>query len=81
MTAAELDAAVLQHMTHGAMAGADPLVDSFFDQLDACAAEGAQPALPYAAGTVTEPDHPGWWLLAIALLATLVGGCFYPWGA
>ena len=59
MIAADLDAAVAQHMAHGAMSGADPLTDSLYGQLEAPAAEGAQPALPYAASQPT-PEHPGW---------------------
>ena len=48
-----LDDACREHMAHGAMAGNDPLTDSMLDQADAaaaCAAEGAQPPVPYMAG-------------------------------
>lgn len=44
------DDAVAQHMTHGAMAGADPLTDSLYGQLEAPAAVGGLPATPYPAG-------------------------------
>ena len=66
------DDAVAQHMTHGAMAGADPLTDSLYGQLEAPAAEGAQPATPYTAGQAPKREHRGWWLTGITLLAALV---------
>lgn len=67
-----LDAACTQHMAHGAMAGADPLTDSLYSQLEAPAAEGAQPATPYPAGQQRQPEPLGWWLAAATLLAALV---------
>ncbi len=77
----DIDAAVTAHMQHGAMAGADPLTDSLLDQLETCAAEGAQPAAPYAhSRPQPQREHGAWWLLAGTLLATLGGLCFYPWG-
>ena len=66
------DDAVAQHMTHGAMAGADPLTDSLYGQLEAPAAECAQPATPYPAGQAPKREHRGWWLTGITLLAALV---------
>lgn len=66
------DDAVAQHMTHGAMAGADPLTDSLYGQMEAPAAEGAQPATPYTAGQAPKREHRGWWLTGITLLAALV---------
>ena len=48
-----LDAAIAANLTHGAMAGNDPLTDSIFDQADAaaaCAQEGAMPAVSTGAG-------------------------------
>lgn len=77
----DIDAACSDHMTHGAMTCADPLTEALYVQLEAPAAEGAHPALPYAASVPTEPEHRGWWLLGITLLAALIGGCLYPWGA
>lgn len=66
------DDAVAQHMTHGAMAGADPLTDSLYGQLEAPAAEGGLPATPYPAGQAPQREHRGWWLTSITLLAALV---------
>ena len=66
------DDAVAQHMTHGAMAGADPLTDSLYGQLEAPAAEGGLPATPYPAGQAPQREHRGWWLTGITLLAALV---------
>ena len=67
-----LDAAVAQHMTHGAMAGADPLTDSLYGQLEAPAAEGAQPATPYPAGQAPQRENRGWWITGVTLLAVLI---------
>jgi len=66
------DDAVAQHMTHGAMAGADPLTDSLYGQLEAPAAESAQPATPYPAGQAPQRENRGWWLTGLTLLAALV---------
>lgn len=55
--------------------------DSLFGQIEAAAAEGAQPPIAYAAGTITQPDHWGWWLLAGALLAVLASLCITHWRA
>ena len=66
------DDAVAQHMTHGAMAGADPLTDSLYGQLEAPAAEGGLPATPYPAGQAPQREHRGWWLTGLTLLAALV---------
>lgn len=81
MSMLHIDDAIAQHLAHPAMSGGDPLTDSLFAQLEAGAAEGALPAIPYAAGTVTEPDHWGWWLLAGTLLAALGGLCIHFWRA
>lgn len=76
------DDAVAQHMTHGAMAGADPLTDSLYGQLEAPAAEGGLPATPYPAGQAPQREHRGWWLASITLLAALVSaGLLLPAGA
>jgi len=66
------DDAVAQHMTHGAMAGADPLTDSLYGQLEAPAAEGAQPATPYPAGQAPQRENRGWWITGVTLLAVLI---------
>jgi hypothetical protein len=76
------DDAVAQHMTHGAMSGADPLTDSLYGQLEAPAAEGGLPATPYPAGQAPQREHRGWWLASITLLAALVSaGLLLPAGA
>lgn len=77
-----LDAAVAQHMAHGAMVGADPLTDSIFDQMQAAAEEGARPHSTSGAGLTPEQiaaladsQADDWWLDALipaALLACLV---------
>ncbi len=68
-----LDEACAAHMQHGAMSGADPLTDSLYGQLEAPAAEGAQPAMPYPDGiTAPQREPSAWWLAAITLLAALV---------
>ena len=46
--------------------------DSLYGQLEAPAAEGAQPATPYTAGQAPKREHRGWWLTGITLLAALV---------
>lgn len=77
---AALDDACRDHMAHGAMAGADPLTDSLYGQLEGPAAEGAQAPTPYAEG-VHQGEHPGWWLAGVALLAALVGATLLAPGA
>lgn len=71
-----LNTAVADHMTHGAMAGADPLVDSLYGQLEAPATEGAQPASTARAGltdaqraALAEASHTPAWLWAAFVLA------------
>jgi len=77
-----IDDAIAEHLAHPAMSGADPLTDSLFMQLEAGAAEGALQPLPYLASQPQpEPEHPGWWLLSGALLATLAGLCITYWRA
>lgn len=76
-----LDEACRDHMAHGAMAGADPLTDSLYSQLEAPAAEGAQQPTPYTAGQQPQREHRGWWLTACTLLAALAGAAFLPWKA
>lgn len=41
-------------MAHGAMAGTDPMTESSFNQLEAPAAEGAWPPLPYSAARLRD---------------------------
>lgn len=92
MTANDIDTAVAAQLAHGAMAGADPLTDSFYALLDEAAAEGAQPAHSHGAGLTSEQraalaaldaegDNP-WLVLALGLAA--VAGCLVsalaPWG-
>lgn len=77
MNLADFDAAVADNMTHGAMAGADPLIDSLYGQLEAPAAEGALPPLPYSAGRAAalaeaQRDPALRWVLPLGLLAGLV---------
>ena len=89
MTLADFDTAVAAHLAHGAMAGADPLIDSLYGQLEAPAAEGAQPASTAGAGLTPQqcaalaqaqhlPLHwPG--LVAMAALAA-AASYVWPWG-
>lgn len=84
LTVADLDAACIAHLAHGAMAGADPLIDSLYGQLEAPAAEGAQQASTASAGlterqraALAELDREpavNWWLV-VAFLASAV----YSW--
>lgn len=67
-----LDEACRDHMAHGAMAGADPLTDSLYAQLEGPAAEGAHQPTPYTDGITPKPEHRGWWIAAVTLLAALV---------
>lgn len=67
MNLTTLDAAAAAHAQHGAMAGADPLVDTLYAQLEAPAAEGALPA-----GTVSAA-------LTAAQLAALAESGDDPW--
>jgi hypothetical protein len=85
MTLAQLDAACLQHLAHGAMAGHDPLTDSLLAQLEAPAAEGALPQVGFDAGRAAaladaERDPWMWRLMPAAMLLAIVGSVFYPWG-
>ena len=67
-----LDAAIAQNMTHGAMAGHDPLTDSIFDQADAaaaCAIEGPVPPCSTNTGltrlqmeALASSQADDWWL-------------------
>lgn len=75
-----LDAACTDHMAHGAMAGADPLTDSLYLQLEAPAQEGGQQPTAYADGITTSTGNGrGWWLASVALLAALASACLTPW--
>jgi hypothetical protein len=73
-----LDDACTSHMAHGAMAGADPLTDSLYSQLEAPAAEGAQQPTPYPDGMQPQRESRAWWLAGATLLAALAGLCFFP---
>ena len=53
-----LDAAVQAEMAHPAMAGADPLIDSLYAQLEGPAAEGAQPASTAGTGLTPQRQSP-----------------------
>ena len=85
-----LDDAVAGHLAHGAMAGADPLIDSLYAQLEAPAAEGAQPASTAGAGltpqqrtALAQAEHmPVHWpgLVAVAALVAAASHV-WPWGA
>jgi hypothetical protein len=72
-----LDEACRSNLQHGAMAGGDPLTESLYDQMQAAAEEGAQPPTRYHAG-MPQPEPRAWWLAAGAMLAALVGLCFFP---
>lgn len=74
-----LDEACRDHMAHAAMAGADPLTDSLYGQLEGPAAEGAQQPTPYPAGMQPQRESRAWWLASVTLLAALAGACFMPW--
>ena len=82
-----LDAATQRHMAHGAMAGADPLTDSMYEQMQAAAEEGAQPystagawltQQQLAALAATQADD--WWLdwliPAAATVAALLAAAY-----
>ena len=67
MNVANFNAAVADHLAHGAMAGSDPLVDSLYGQLEAPAAEGAHPASTAGAGltqqqrtALAQAEHDPW---------------------
>ena len=89
MTWTALDDAVAQHLAHGAMAGADPLTDALYAQLEAPAAEGAQPASTAGAGLTPQQraalaqadDMPLHWpsLVVVAALVAAVSHV-WPWG-
>lgn len=76
-----LDDAIASNLQHGAMAGADPLVDSLYGPLESPAAEGAQPASTAGSGLTaqqraalaeaTQGLTPWRWMLATAALAML----------
>lgn len=74
-----IDHAVTQNLVHGAMAGTDPLTDSLYQQLDACAEEGGVPALPYAQALIeAQQDTWLWRLVPVALVLGALSACFYP---
>lgn len=80
-----LDAAVACHCSHGAMAGADPLTDSLYGQLEGPAAEGAQDPLPYSAGrsqALAEAGRDPWlyWVMAAGAVAGVALSAVYPLG-
>lgn len=79
-----LDAAVSQHMAHGAMAGGDPLTDSLYGQMQAAAEEGAQPHSTTGAGltpeqiaSLADSQADDWWLDVLMPAAVLV--CVVVW--
>lgn len=81
-----LDAAVSQHMAHGAMAGTDPLTESLYDQMQAAAEEGARPHSTSGSGLTPEQltaladsQADDWWLDALMPAAVLV--CIAVWAA
>lgn len=89
MSPALLDAAVMAHMHHAAMGGADPLVDALYQQLEAPAAEGATAPVDYAQGlpadtlaaladAATDPWQRWVWPVGVAFAIA----CSYlqPWG-
>lgn len=89
MNLADFDAAVAANLTHGAMASADPLIDSLYSQLEAPAAEGAQQASTAGAGLTLSQraalaqaqDMPLHWP-GLVVMAALVAAISYvwPWG-
>ncbi len=86
----DLYAAVTQHMTPSAMAGADPLIDSLYGQLETQADEGAQPACSTGSGltpaqrsalaAVDEAAVP-LWLAALVAAAACAASALWPWGS
>lgn len=80
-----LDDAIASQLTHGAMAGADPLVESLYAQLEAPAAEGAHPPSKVGAGltpqqhaALAQADSDPWLFCAMglaALVAAAVSAC------
>lgn len=89
LTAADFETAVLQHLSHGAMTGTDPLVDSLYGQLEAPAAEGAQAHCTAGAGltaeqrtALAEADEtgPALWLLALVAVACCAASALWPLG-
>jgi hypothetical protein len=89
MTLADFDAAVAAHLTHGAMAGTDPLIDSLYGQLEAPAAEGAQPTSTAGAGLTLAQraalaqadDMPLHWPGLVAVAALVAAASYaWPWG-
>ena len=89
MNFADFDTAVATHLAHGAMAGADPLTDSLFAQLEAPAAEGALPASTAGAGLTPQQraalaqadDMPMHWPSLVAVAALVAAASYaWPWG-
>ncbi|MEY5099134.1 MAG: hypothetical protein RJA36_1853 [Pseudomonadota bacterium] len=84
------DRAMAAHLAHGAMAGADPLTESYYALLDEAAAEGAQAPSSHGAGLTPEQraalddegDSP-WLYLAMgaAAVAVCLISALVPWGA
>lgn len=83
------NAAIAAEMAHGAMTTADPLTDSLYAQLEAPAAEGAQPTRTAGAGLTPQQRAalaqaealPIYWpgLAAMAALAA-AASYVWPWG-
>lgn len=83
------DAAIAAEMTHGAMTAADPLTDSLYAQLEAPAAEGAQPARTTGAGLTPRQRSalaqaealPIHWPGLVAMAALVAAASYvWPWG-
>lgn len=88
LTTADLDAACITHMAHGAMAGADPLTDSLYGQLEAPAEEGALPACATGSGltptqraALADLDESAvpLWLAALVAVAACMASALWPW--
>jgi hypothetical protein len=89
MNFANFDAAVADHLAHGAMTGGDPLTDGLYSQLEAPAAEGAHPASPAGAGLTPKQraalaqadDMPLHWPALVAVAALVAAAShWWPWG-
>ena len=85
LTLLRLEKLAQAHLTHGAMAGADPLTDALYSQLEAPVEEGATAPVDYAAGraaALADAERDPGLFLAMAAVATACAAvsALFPWG-
>lgn len=85
MSLQALDAAVVNNLTHGAMAGDDPLTDTLRQQLECCACEVGTDArfyIPSQDAALADAACDPWlyWVMAAGGAAGVLLSALYPLG-